>query len=335
MKIIWCAAVIILRASMARAADPVYARIQAASAQATLGNGKQFTTVQGDCYPFLGYDRQQPMMHLQFGPQSFWVQTEDAGLVPATNASNAAAQYNNEVAKLQSIASAPVAAPAPDPQTIQAIVNALEWPLRQMIRQEMAMHSEANSGTKGVNYADAFPVDSDSSAWQNSGVWVKAGQHVEVEADPRDRWSIGSGWDPVDANGYGESHDPLSESPVYHTGSPSDDWHWGALVGAVGSTQNELNDQSREVEIGLKNGFMAATNGYVFFICNDQRDFHGINGFDDNSGIIHVKVTVTDPQATPPPKIIADPAGLPTPPENPGIPRLNPNGYRSPADAVP
>ena len=174
MKIIWCAAVIILLAGRARAADPVYARIQAASAQATLGNGKQFTTVQGDCYPFLGYDRQQTMMHLQFGPQSFWVQTEDAGLVPATNASNAAAQYNNEVGKVQAIATAPVAAPAPDPQTIQAIVNALEWPLRQMIRQEMAMHSEANSGTKGVNYADAFPVDSDSSAWQNSGVWVKA-----------------------------------------------------------------------------------------------------------------------------------------------------------------
>jgi len=288
MRMTWFAAAFILLAGIARASDPVYARVQAASAQATLSNGKQFTTAQGDCYPFLGYDGPQTMMHLQFGPQTFWLQKEDAAVVPATNTSNAAAQYNNEIAKFEAIASVPVPAPGLDKQSIDAIVQELSGPLREMIRQELA----DGAGEKPAEVRDGFPVDAVSDAWQNSGVRVKAGQHVLVEAKDGDTWDIGAGWGPIDAKGYPVSHDPNADLPIYHTGVPNVDWHYGSLICAVGDRGDELNDPRYQIEIGTRKGFTTDTEGYVYFMCNDR-------AFSDNTGIIHVKVTVSDAKPNP------------------------------------
>jgi hypothetical protein len=230
-------------------------------------------------------------MHLQFGPQSFWVQKEDAGLVPATNASIAAAQYNNEVAKLQSIATEPVAPPAPDIQTIHAIVAELAGPLRDMIRQELAKTAEA----RRQEFANAFPVDASSDAWQNSGVRVNAGQRVLVQAVEGDKWDLG--WGPIDAKGYPYTQNAISGVPVYHTGKADDDWHWGALICAVGDGRNELEDPGHQIEVGTRREFTVDEDGYVYLMANDNRQLpDGRNGFDDNSGVIHVRVTVSDPE---------------------------------------
>jgi hypothetical protein len=293
MKTLWRAAVYFILAGMARAADPVYARIQVASAQATLENGKQFNAAQGDCFPLLGYDGAQTMMHLQFGPQSFWVQKEDAAPVPASNTVNAAAQYNNELAKLQAITAAPTAAQAPDKRTIDAIAQEIAAPLRTMIRQEMMKAS----GDKSQEIAKAFPVDASSDAWQNSGVRVKAGQKVTVEAVAGEKWDVG--WGPIDAKGYPAEHDSGAGIPLYHTGRANDDWHWGALICAVGDGRNELSDPGHQIEIGTRRSFTVDADGYVYLMANDNPQLpDGRNGFDDNSGIIHVNVTVIDQPAT-------------------------------------
>jgi hypothetical protein len=266
-------------------------------AQATLGNGKQFNTAQGDCYPLIGYNKLRTMMELQFGPQTFWVQIEDAGLVPATNLPNAIAQYQNEIAKLQAIATASDAPPAVDMRTVDLVVRELAEPVRAMIREEFAKGSNHEThGTPLTQEAgNFFPVDARGDTWQNSGIRVKAGQHVLVEAKDGDTWDVGSGWGPIDAKGYPVSHDPGAGVPVFHTGVPNVDWHWGSLICAVGDGRSETNDPRYQLEIGTRKGFTVDTEGYLYFMCNDQRDFEGRDGFDDNTGIIHVKVTVTDP----------------------------------------
>ncbi len=180
--------------------------------------------------------------------------------------------------------------------------------LRQMLR--IIIHEELRSALAAgaPRSADAFPVDAANDAWQNSGVRVKAGQHVEVQADEGEKWDIG--WGLTDAKGYAYPRDPQAGVPVYHTGQANDDWHWGALICAVGDGRSEIDDSRHEVEVGTKRGFTVDSDGFVYFIVNDTRQLpDGRNGFDDNSGIIHVNVTVTD--AKPAPQV--RPANAPSP----------------------
>ncbi len=174
----------------------------------------------------------------------------------------------------------------------EEIAHQLREPLRTLIRQELW---NALAGAGHGHEADAFPVDASSDVWQNSGVRVKAGQHVLVETAEGDMWN--SGWGPIDAKGCKFQLDPNAGEPVFHTGRPNDDWHWGALVCAVGENRGVLGRQEREVEIGTRRGFTVDRAGYLYFICNDNPVLpNGGNGYDDNSGILHVKVTVTDPE---------------------------------------
>ncbi|HEX4085206.1 MAG TPA: hypothetical protein VHY22_09860, partial [Chthoniobacteraceae bacterium] len=147
-----------------------------------------------------------------------------------------------------------------------------------------------DSGNQGAT----FPVDSTEPAWQNSGVWVKAGQHVEVEANPKDLWDIG--WGPTTAAGYPEQHDPNGGLPQYHLGKMNTDWHYGALICAVGKDRKEGKDPQNEVEIGMKRGFTVDRDGWLYFICNDNdaAPATGLPGYGDNSGIVHIRITVKD-----------------------------------------
>jgi hypothetical protein len=143
-----------------------------------------------------------------------------------------------------------------------------------------------------------FPVDASCPEWQNTGILVKAGQTVLVEANPRDKWNGGN--DLSDADGYNY---PVGNAgvPVFHEGQEAVDWHWMALIGAVGKNRQEIKDSRNQVEIGLKRKFTVDSDGFLYFIANDDTVLPNDrgNGFDDNSGIIHVKVTVTDPAGSP------------------------------------
>jgi hypothetical protein len=96
--------------------------------------------------------------------------------------------------------------------------------------------------------------------------------------------------------GLNSASDLAAGTPVYHTGTPNDDWHWAALICAVGEHRDLLDDPQCQVEVGLKRGFTVDSDGYLYFLANDNRALpNGTDGYADNRGIIHVKVTVTDP----------------------------------------
>ncbi len=269
IKTLICAITLSLVAGqLTRAADEIYVKMQG-GVPAILSNGTEFTTENGDCFPFVRYDATQTLMQLKFGEFSFWTRKAYGEIVPDDGTAEAMANYRADVAKFP-------AAPAEEPARA---INPPEISKAPVV--------------KAADHADAFPVDAASDAWQNSGVRVKAGQHVLVEAADGETWDIG--WGPTGAKGYSAPRNSLSGLPVYHEGTPNDDWHWGALICAVGDSRNELNDPRHEVEIGTKRGFTVDSDGYLQFIANDNRELSdGRNGFDDNSGIIHVKVTVTD-----------------------------------------
>jgi hypothetical protein len=185
-------------------------------------------------------------------------------------------------------------------ETASAVVRQLKAPLREMIRQEL---QEALAGSAADHAINSFPVDAASSAWQNSGVRVNAGQHVLVEADKNEKWNLGQRL--TDANGY-SIVPPNAGTATYHTGTVNDDWHWGALICAVGNGRAEIKDPKHQMEIGTKRSFTAIGAGYLYFLCNDSPNLpDGGSGFDDNSGIIHVKVTVSDSACCAPPAIPA------------------------------
>jgi hypothetical protein len=171
-------------------------------------------------------------------------------------------------------------------------------------------------GRKGSDhFENTFPVDAASQAWQNSGVRVNAGDHVVVQVMDEDVWDLG--WGPTDAKGYSYPPGPTTDMPVYHTGKANADWHWGALICAVGNSRSELDDQEHEVEVGLKRGFTVDNGGYLYFVANDKREaMDGRNGFRDNLGLAHVKITVTEPESAPAAK--ADATAHPAPMASPG-----------------
>jgi hypothetical protein len=207
--------------------------------------------------------------------------TIDAALGVGTDGSffNDETQFSFTITKQNGTTSAEGAA--------ASIARRLEGPLRALIQEEL---SKVKAGTAGDHGVNNFPVDGSSTAWQNSGVRVKAGQHVLVQAAAGDKWNIG--WGPVDANGYDYQHDPNAGVPVFHTGTANEDWRWGALICAVADGRGDINDARREVEIGSKRGFTVDSDGYVYFLCNDNPN--DPIGYSDNSGIIQVKVTVTE-----------------------------------------
>ena len=198
-------------------------------------------------------------------------------------------------------------AAAPEESLVDTIVRGLEGPLQSLIRQKLWL---ALAGKNGGVYENSFPVDAASAVWQNSGVRVKPGQHVLVQAVEGDTWD--DGWGPTDASGYKIAQNDTAGVPLFHEGKPDSDWHWGALICAVGEDRSVLDDPQQEVEVGNKRGFTVDNDGYLYFLTNDNRQLpDGRNGFDDNSGIIHVKVTVTDPKNEHP--IEVDDAATPGP----------------------
>jgi hypothetical protein len=218
-------------------------------------------------------------------------------------------------------------------ETPWAIARQIQGQLRGLIHEELwkALAAKGSDHEPG-----AFPVDAAGDTWQNSGVKVKAGQHVLVEAAEREMWDLG--WGPTDAKGYSRGGSANDGLPVFHTGRPIDGWHWGALICAVGDGRSGLDDQEHEVEIRTKRGFTVDTAGYLYFLANDNRQrLDGTNGFDDNSGIIHVTVTVTDPEK----ELKVAPAALPngsatpasSPQASPAKPTISP--VTGPGVAVP
>lgn len=304
MKAISFIASLILPVSITTAANAVYVKMDV-DTPAVLSNGVAFTAPKGDFFPFLGYDADQKLMKLKDGSLSFWTWTANGELVPDAEAAAAATKYGAGISKNQVpivpdpyvIATPPVGLPLANHQipmslaaSAEAIAHQLQVPLETAIREQI---KAALSNTETVPSGFTFPVDASSGDWQNSGVKLTAGQHVVVEAAPGDKWNIG--WGDVDAAGYGAPHDPLAEAPVVHTGRANSDWHWGALECAVGNFRSDIQDPQRQVEIGLKRGFTVDTGGYLYFICNDQKVTNsGEDGYGDNSGIIHVKISVSD-----------------------------------------
>jgi hypothetical protein len=200
-------------------------------------------------------------------------------------------------------ASSPALTPITDAQAPSAIAQRILGPLREMIKETFAAAAPASATSRqGV----PFPVDASSPDWQNSGVLIKAGDHVTVEAEDDEKWNIG--WDLVNAAGHPSPRNSVSGDPVFHAGTPNDDWHWGAMICAIGKDRSQLDDPEHEVEVGLKRGFKVDDGGYLYFLANDNRQLpDGRNGYADNSGIIHVFVTV-DKTATASPTPAPKPA---------------------------
>jgi hypothetical protein len=337
MKTIWFAAAVILMAGMAKAADLIYVKIQG-EAPAILSNGREFAADKGDCFPFVGYDSTQTLIQLKFGALTFWTRKDNTDFVSAEETADAVANYQADLTKARAALEEPGAfpsiatlldmvvnghtVPAPVQATAKEVVRQLQGPLQRMIREELSI---ALAGKGGDRPVDSFPVDAKDPAWQNSGVWVKAGQHVLVQADEKDRWDIG--WGPTDAGGYSYQHDPVIAVPQFHTGKPNEDWHWGALICAEGENRIEAADPSHQVEVGSKRGFTVDRDGFLYFICNDDAmPPPGKPGYGDNAGIVHVKVMVTDPASQPvfrsdseasQPASVAPDASLATPHANP------------------
>lgn len=331
--ILRAAALMLLSGRLAGAADEIYVRMQE-DVPAILGNGAEFTTEKGSCYPFVGYDATQALMQLKFGALSFWTRKENGEIVPEAETAAAAAKYGADVAKAQAsdtVSGIPSTTlrsgggPAPGEGTAAIVVKLLDFPLRMVVQEEVA---KAIASQKGDRAVSAFPVDAASSAWQNCGVRVKAGQHVLVEAAQGETWNAGQG--KTGAKGY-DAAPADSGTPLFHTGTEGADWHWGALICAVGDSDTELDNPWHQVEIGSKREFKAKNDGYVRFICNGARELpNGANGYDNNSGIIHVKVAAADEsgdssasaEASQSPAGAVAPAGTPaaasgpTPPES-------------------
>jgi hypothetical protein len=159
-----------------------------------------------------------------------------------------------------------------------------------------------------------FLVDSANPEWQNSNIHVRQGQHVVIRAAKDETWTIG--WGARDANGYAHRADPDAGLPVFHAGAEDVDWHWGSLICAIGDTNEDLDDQNHQLEVGLYREFTARFDGYIYFLCNDNRD-HPV-GFSDNGGKIHVVVMVDNSsQAGPIEERVAPPAQQ----KHPAIPK--------------
>jgi hypothetical protein len=175
--------------------------------------------------------------------------------------------------------------PFPGDPKMAPIDVRLAFALQPQIRA--ILHNELAEDLKPKGNApveDLVPVDSNSPTWQNSGVFVKPGQH---------KWDLG--WGPVDAGGYQFPPNQTTDVPVFHEGGATD-WHWGALVCAVGPDRKNLDNAQQEIEVGQKKGFTVDGSGYLYFLTNDKRQStDDRQGFQDNTGVIHVKVTVTDP----------------------------------------
>ncbi len=185
------------------------------------------------------------------------------------------------------------------------------------------------SGTQS-NLVNAFPVHAAVSTWQDSGVEVKAGQHVLVVPAAGDKWD--PGWGPVSAKGYDFDDDPNAAVPFFHPGKEFKNWHWGSLICAVAAKQDDLNDVQNEVEISGSLGFNVDSDGEVYFLCNDNPN----GGYADNSGTIHVKVVVTDskPKASPVDLDKSSKAGsksMISPAPTPSGPEISPTKDKSPA----
>jgi len=289
------AALALLASLPAAAADNIFVKLDGA-VPAILSNGAGFTTEKGDCYPFVAYDQAQTLMELKFGDFTFWIRKSDGEIVPPGATADAAAKYRADEAKFRAAAMEPGMRPGQPPgeDTAGAVERLLEEPLRAAIREEVRT---AASGKEGDREVDAFPVDATDAAWQNTGVRVRIGQHVTIQAAEGELWDLGQG--KTNANGYNFVPGNAGTA-VFHPGIVNEDWHWGALICAVGDGEGEIADARHQLEAGLKHEFTARNAGYVYLICNDNPQLpNGGNGYDDNSGIIHVKVTVNDAPGQP------------------------------------
>ena len=271
-KLLLCVLALISMADFAaEGADGIYARMKSETS-AILSNGGQLKIKKGDFFPFVGYDGTQALMELKFGSLFFWTWKENAEIVPERETAEAITRYTSENPDARS-----------NPPNTEGPINDVP-----SVRATLDPQSKTAALKAGnVRPADIFPVDASSAAWQNSGIFVKAGQHVLVQANPEDSWDIGLGI--TDAKGYRKTNQ--EGTPLYHTGMVNEDWHWGALVCAIGS-RNDIKDSKNQVEIGMRKEFDVDSAGYLYLICNDAAD--DTRGYTDNSGIVHVKITVTD-----------------------------------------
>jgi hypothetical protein len=240
-------------------------------------------------------------MQLKFGALSFWTRKSNGAIVADEGATDAAAKYRADAAKFSAVAVAPGAASGAQfgarpmagtgEEIAGAVVRHLREPLRTMIRQELAEKLASKEGDRG---GYVFPVDAASSAWQNSGVRVKAGQRVVVETAEGEKWD--PGWGPIDARGYLFEKSPNVGLPLFHKGNIHEDWHWGSLICSAADGVYKVDNTQNQVEVGVKREFTVDSDGYLYFICNDSRALpNGMNGYFDDIGIIHVKISVSDP----------------------------------------
>lgn len=136
----------------------------------------------------------------------------------------------------------------------------------------------------------SFPVDSRNQVWQNSGVPVQRGDRVTIATVEGETWTIGGPWGYCDARGYRTTADPGAGQPIFHKGDVDFDWHWGALICAIGDTQQELSQDSRQREVGFYCEFTSSFDGNLYFLCNDNPS-HPV-AYTDNSGTIHARVSI-------------------------------------------
>lgn len=125
-----------------------------------------------------------------------------------------------------------------------------------------------------------FIVKADKAVWQNSGIFVRQGQQIQLKASGK--WQFGAFCNATTADGHGA--ETLLCNDAFNKRIATD-LNTGALLGKIGKNGEpfQVNDLYE---------FTAQQDGYIYFTGNDIPGFYS-----DNSGTLTVSIALLNPVA--------------------------------------